>query len=89
MPPFLLQLLLALALAGLTFVVSYPLALRDGRSVDVLDALLLVCALVNLRLGWAAANQAYGGRTPAWFLAGGLLAAALITSSMIHALTPR
>lgn len=52
MPPFLLQLLLALALTVLTGFVSYPLALTDGRSVDVLDALLLVCALVNLRLGW-------------------------------------
>ncbi|MBB5296089.1 hypothetical protein E5F05_19075 [Deinococcus metallilatus] len=89
MPPFLLQLLIALALAGLTFLVSYPLALGDGRRVDVLDAFLLVFALVNLRLGWSAANGASGGRAPAWFVVLGLGTAALITYAMIHALTPR
>ncbi|MEW6422152.1 MAG: hypothetical protein AB1511_10575 [Deinococcota bacterium] len=88
MPPSLLHLLIALALAGLTFFVSYPLALTSGRSIDVLDAFLLVLALVNLRLGWAA-NGSNGRQSPAWFMVGGLLAAALITSSMIHALTPR
>ena len=48
-----------------------------------------VFALVNLRLAWAAANAAHGGRAPAWFILLGLGAAALIASGMIGALTPR
>lgn len=89
MPPFLLQLVLALALTGLTFLVAYPLAVGGGHSVDALDAFLLVFALVNLRLGWAAANGANGGRAPGWFILLGLGTAALITWAMIGALTPR
>lgn len=89
MPPYAPQLLVALALAGLTFFVSYPWAIGGGRSVDALDAFLLVFALVNLRLAWAAANAAHGGRAPAWFVLLGLGAAALIASGMIGALTPR
>lgn len=89
MPPSLLQLLIALALAGLTFLVSYPLAVGDGRSVDALDAFLLVFALVNLRLGWSAAKAMSGGRAPAWFVLAGLGTAALITWAMVRALTPR
>ncbi|GAA5513304.1 hypothetical protein Dcar01_02037 [Deinococcus carri] len=89
MPPFLLQLLIALALVGLTFAVSYPLEVGGGRSVDMLDAFLLVFALVNLRLSWGAANLANGGRAPAWFVLVGLLTAALITYAMMGALTPR
>ena len=89
MPPFLPQLLIALALAGLTLLVSYPLPVGGGRSVDALDAFLLVFALVNLRLSWAAANGAGGGRAPAWFVVLGLGTAALITWAMIRALTPR
>lgn len=88
-PPYLLQLLIALALVGLTFLVAYPLGVGSGRSVDALDAVLLVFALVNLRLGWAAANGMSGGRAPAWFVVLGLLTAALITWAMIRALTPR
>ncbi|WP_019586388.1 hypothetical protein [Deinococcus apachensis] len=89
MPPYALQLLIALALAGLTFLVSYPLRLGSGGSLDALDAFLLVFALVNLRLGWAAANQVNGGRAPTWFVVLGLLTAALVTWAMIRALTPR
>lgn len=88
-PPYALQLVIALALAGLTFFVAYPLAVGEGRSVDVLDASLLVLALVNLRLAWSAANGANGGRAPAWFVAAGLGTAALIATAMIGALTPR
>lgn len=89
MPPYALQLLIALALVGLTFFVSYPLRLGSGSSVDALDAFLLVFALVNLRVGWTAANDANGGRAPAWFVVLGLLTAALITWAMVRALTPR
>lgn len=89
MPASALQLLIALLLAGLTFVVSYPLTIGEGRSVDALDAALLVLALVNLRLAWAAANGAGGGRAPAWFVLVGLGTAALITWAMIRALTPQ
>ncbi len=89
MPPSALQLLIALVLAGLTFAVGGPLSIGGGQSVDALDAFLLVFALVNLRLGWNAANTSGGGRAPGWFVALGLLTAALITYAMIHALTPR
>ncbi|WP_288480631.1 hypothetical protein [uncultured Deinococcus sp.] len=89
MPAYALQLLVALLLAGLTLAVSYPLALGGGRSVDALDAFLLVFALVNLRLAWTAANAVNGGRAPSWFVALGLLVAALITWAMIGALTPK
>ncbi len=89
MPAYALQLLVALLLAGLTLAVSYPLALGGGRSVDALDAFLLVFALVNLRLAWTAANTVNGGRAPGWFVALGLLVAALITWAMIGALTPK
>lgn len=89
MPSFLLQLLIALALVGLTFAVSYPLEVGSGRSVDALDAFLLVFALVNLRVSWGAANMANGGRAPAWFVLAGLLTAALITWAMMRALSPR
>ncbi|WP_034386390.1 hypothetical protein [Deinococcus sp. YIM 77859] len=89
MPPYALQLGIALALAGLTWLVSYPWAIGGGRHVDALDAFLLVFALVNLRLAWTAANAANGGRAPAWFVLLGLGAAALIATGMIGALTPR
>lgn len=89
MPPSLLQLLIALALVGLTLFVSYPLRLGGEGSVDALDAFLLVFALVNLRVGWGAANGGNGGRAPAWFVALGLVTAALITWAMVRALTPR
>lgn len=88
-PPYALQLVIALALAGLTFLVGYPLRLGSGGSVDALDAFLLVFALVNLRVSWTAANGMNGGRAPAWFVVLGLLTAALITWAMIRALTPR
>ena len=88
MPPYVLQLLLALLLAGLTSVVGYPLALGGGQTVDALDAFLLVFALVNLRVAWNAANAAGAGRAPLPFVAAGLLVAALITYAMIRALTP-
>ncbi|BDP40628.1 hypothetical protein DAETH_05970 [Deinococcus aetherius] len=88
MPPYLLQLLIALALVGLTFLVSYPLRVGDAGSVDALDAFLLVFALVNLRVSWGAANQMNGGRASAWFVVLGLLTAALITWAMVRALTP-
>ncbi|UBV42029.1 hypothetical protein LAJ19_10315 [Deinococcus taeanensis] len=87
MPPFALQLLIAVALVGLTFLVTYPLRVGAG-TVDALDAALLVLALVNLRVAWTAANHAGGGRAPAWFQLAGLGAAALITYAMIRALTP-
>lgn len=89
MPSYALQLLIALLLAGLTFFVSYPLQIAQGRSVDALDAFLLVFALVNLRVAWAAANDQNAGRAPAWFTVAGLAVAALITYAMIGALTPR
>ena len=89
MPPYAPQLVVALALAGLTFFVSYPWNIGGGHSVDVLDAFLLVFALVNLRLAWSAANTAHGGRAPAWFALLGLGTAALIAPGMIGALTPR
>ncbi|WP_102128324.1 hypothetical protein [Deinococcus planocerae] len=89
MPPYLLQLLIALALVGLTLFVSYPLRVGDTGSVDALDASLLVFALVNLRVGWTAANGMNGGRAPAWFVVAGLATAALITWAMVRALTPR
>lgn len=88
MPPYALQLVIALVLAGLTFVLSYPLEISSGRHVDALDAFLLVFALVNLRIAWSAANAAHGGRAPGWFVVVGLLTAALITYAMIRALTP-
>ncbi|GAA5502107.1 hypothetical protein Dxin01_01846 [Deinococcus xinjiangensis] len=88
MPAYALQLLVALLIAALTFWVGYPLALGGGRSVDALDAFLLMLALVNLRLSWQAANAAHGGRAPAWFVVAGLAVAALITYAMIRALTP-
>lgn len=68
MPAYALHLLLALLIAGLTRLVGYPLQLGGGRSVDALDTLLLMLALVNLRLGWQGANVAGGGRTSAWFV---------------------
>ena len=89
MPAYALQLLVALLLAGLTLLVAYPLALGGGRSVDALDAFLLVFALVNLRMAWNAANTANSERAPGWFVVLGLVAAALITWAMIGALTPR
>ena len=82
MPAYALQLLIALALAGLTFFVSYPLAVGGGRAVDALDAFLLVFALVNLRIAWSAANGAYGGRAPLWFVLAGLGTAALIATAI-------
>lgn len=88
MPSYVLQLVIALALSGLTFVVGYPLSIGAGRVVDALDAFLLVFALVNLRVAWTAANTANGGRAPVWFLLAGLLTAALITWGMVRALTP-
>lgn len=88
MPPYALQLAIALALAGLTFLVGYPLSIGGGRVVDALDAFLLVFALVNLRVAWTAANAVGGGRAPAWFVLAGLLTAALITWGMVRALTP-
>ncbi|GAA0503034.1 hypothetical protein [Deinococcus depolymerans] len=94
MPPYALQLLIALLLVGLTPALSYPLAVGSGR-VDALDAALLGLALVNLRVAWSAANAAGaarvpGGRggAPAWFVLGGLVTAGLITWAMIRALTP-
>ena len=45
-------------------------------------------ALINLRLGWSAANAAHGGRAPGWFILAALLSAALITYAMLRALTP-
>lgn len=88
MPSYALQLLIAALLAGLTFLVGYPLDI-GGKNVDALDAFLLVFALVNLRIAWNAANALNGGRAPGWFVGGGLLTAALITYAMIQALTPR
>lgn len=88
MPISALHLLIALALAGLTRLVAYPLDLGGGRQVDALDAFLLMFALVNLRLGWSAANAENGGRAPAWFVAVALIAAAVITFAMLAALTP-
>lgn len=88
MPSYALQLLIAFALAGLTFVVAYPLDIGGGRRVDALDAFLLVFALVNLRVAWMAANVVAGGRAPLWFVGAGLGCAALITFGMIRALTP-
>jgi hypothetical protein len=88
MPPSAPQLLIALALTGLTVVVGYPLGIGGGRHVDALDAFLLVFALVNLRGAWAAANAGPGGRTPAWFVICGLVLAAAITWAMVRALTP-
>lgn len=89
MPTSTLHLLITLALAGLTRLVAYPLDIGGGRVVDALDAFLLMFALVNLRLGWAAANAEHGGRAPVWFVALALLAAAVITFGMLSALTPR
>lgn len=93
-PPYALQLLIALVLVGLTPLLSYPLAVGSGW-VDALDAALLVLALVNLRIAWGAANHAGaarvpGGRggAPAWFVLAGLVTAALITWAMVRALTP-
>nr|WP_246580491.1 hypothetical protein [Deinococcus aestuarii] len=83
-----MQLLIALALVGLTLLVAYPLRVGETGRVDALDAFLLVFALVNLRLGWTAANGANGGRAPAWFVVAGFATAALITWAMIRALTP-
>lgn len=93
MPGYLLQLLIALALAELTWLVGYPLELGRSssgqpRHVDALDAALLMFALINLRLGWSAANAAHGGRAPGWFILAALLSAALITYAMLRALTP-
>lgn len=88
MPAYALQLVIALLLAGLTFAVDYPLSLGGGRTVDALDAFLLMFALVNLRVAWTAANGASGGRAPLWFIVAGLLVAALITYGMVRALTP-
>lgn len=88
MPSYALQLLIALALAGLTFAAHYPLEIGGGRHVDALDAFLLMFALVNLRTAWAAANAAHAGRAPAWFVVVGLLTAAGITWAMVSALTP-
>lgn len=88
MPPYALQLLIALLIVGLTLVVGYPLAIGSGRSVDALDAVLLMFALVNLRTAWTAANAMNGGRAPAWFVAAGLVLAAVITWAMVRALTP-
>ena len=94
MPTSALHLLITLALAGLTRLVAYPLDIGSGRVVDALDAFLLMFALVNLRLGWAAANAEHAtpgrpGRAPAWFVALALMAAAVITFGMLSALTPR
>lgn len=88
MPTSALHLLIALALAGLTRLVAYPLDLGGGRQIDALDAFLLMFALVNLRLGWSAASAEHGGRAPAWFVVAALLAAAGITFAMMSALTP-
>ncbi|WP_295822909.1 hypothetical protein [uncultured Deinococcus sp.] len=88
MPPYALQLLIALLIVGLTFAVGYPLAIGSGRTVDALDAVLLMFALVNLRTAWTAANAMNGGRAPAWFVAAGLVLAAVITWAMVRALTP-
>ena len=89
MPAYALQLLIAVLLVVLTFLVSYPLDLGGGRHVDALDAFLLVFSLVNLRIAWNAANTLNGGKAPAWFVVAGLLLAALIAYGMIQALTPR
>ena len=89
MPPYAPQLVVALALAGLTFFVSYPWIIGGGRSVDALDAFLLVFALVNLRLAWSAANTANGGRAPEWFVLLGLGTAVLIATGRVGALTLR
>lgn len=88
MPSSALHLLITLALAGLTRLVAYPLDLGGGRHIDALDAFLLMFALVNLRLGWSAANAEHGGRAPAWFVLLALVAAAAITFAMLSALTP-
>lgn len=88
MPASALHLLIALALAGLTRLVAYPLDLGGGRQIDALDAFLLMFALVNLRLGWSAANAENEGRAPTWFVVLALLAAAAITFAMMTALTP-
>ena len=88
MPASALHLLIAFALAGLTRLVAYPLDLGGGRQIDALDAFLLMFALVNLRLGWSAANAEHGGRAPAWFVALALVAAGLVTFGMLAALTP-
>lgn len=88
MPPYLPQFLVAAALTGLTRLVHFPLALGPGRSVDALDAFLLMFALVNLRLAWSGANLAGGGRAPGWFVALGLILAAVIATLMVQALTP-
>lgn len=89
MPSYAVQLLIAVFLAVLPFMVGYPLDLGGGRHVDALDAFLLMMSLVNLRLAWNAANTLNGGRAPAWFVVAGLLLAALIAYGMIQALTPR
>ena len=88
MPPYALQLLIALLIVGLSVLVGFPLAIGGNRHVDALDALLLMFALVNLRTAWTAANAVNGGRAPAWFVVSGLLVAALITWAMVRALTP-
>jgi hypothetical protein len=83
-PPVLPPLLATALLAGLTFLVGYPVRLGANLRVDALDVFLLVFALVNLRLAWRAA----GPRPPAWFTLAGLLLAALITFQMVRAVTP-
>ncbi|ACO44973.2 hypothetical protein DEDE109153_18345 [Deinococcus deserti] len=88
MPPYLPQLLLAFVLVGLTFSVSYLITLGGQTQIDVLDAALLMLALVNLRLGWSGARHAHGGRTPLAVNLAGLIAAALITWRMLMALSP-
>lgn len=87
-PPYLPQLLLAFVLVGLTFSVSYLITLGGQTQVDVLDAALLMLALVNLRLGWSGARHAHGGRAPLAVNLAGLIAAALITWRMLMALSP-
>ncbi len=87
-PPYALQLLIALVLVGVTRLVAYPLTVGSGV-VDALDAVLMMLALVNLRLAWTGANASGGGRAPAWFVVAGLVTAGLITLTMVAALTPR
>ena len=88
MPFFLPPLLVALALAALTFLVSYPVRLSSFR-VDVLGLALMLLAGFSLQLAFRQAGagaRASGVRVPPWFWPAALVVAALMVLRTIHAL---
>ncbi|GGJ89283.1 hypothetical protein [Deinococcus aquiradiocola] len=83
MPSFLPPLLAAAVLAGLSFVVSYPVTVGTVR-VDALGLFLMAFALLNLRFAFRQAGR--GARAPWWFWPAALLVAALVTFRTVAAL---